>query len=175
MRSPLYYRSNMRHRMASRRLLFPADFQLPPRTTATPKPSQKDPLTVYDAWLASREVPGQPGHYLVPGAPRPLTLENARLALFIGRSCTLDFVSLSFCSSATQSFNSATTQFKVLFELNPFRTTLMMTLSVVRSLFPAFRGYSQALIVDEVRLPNISENFQGLSYALWWPAYSFRP
>jgi len=27
----------------------------------------------------------------------------------------------------------------------------MMSLNVIRSLFPAFRGYSQALIVDEVR------------------------
>lgn len=60
-------------------------------------------------------------------------------------------------------------QFKVLWILNPLRTALMMALNIIRSVFPAFRGYSQvrhklpfiqwlgidgffqALIVDEVR------------------------
>ncbi|KAF9534973.1 P-loop containing nucleoside triphosphate hydrolase protein [Crepidotus variabilis] len=139
MRSPQYYRSNMRHRMASRRLLFPADFQLTHKSSSS-KSQQKGPQNVYDAWLASRELPAQPGHYLVPGAPRPLTMENARLALFITKASTLDF-------------------FKVLFELNPLRTTLMMSLNVVRSLFPAFRGYSQALIVDELQSLIASESF----------------
>jgi len=82
----------MRHRMASRKLLFPEDFQLPSRTPAASKSSSKEPQTVYDAWLASRELAGKPGHFLVPGAPRPLTLENARLALFITQTCTYDFV-----------------------------------------------------------------------------------
>jgi len=81
----------MRHRMASRKLLFPEDFQLPSRPPAA-KSSSKEPQTAYDAWLASRELAGQPGHFLVPGAPRPLTLENARLALFITQTCTYDFV-----------------------------------------------------------------------------------
>jgi hypothetical protein len=81
--------------MSARKLLFPADFQLT-RPSASHKPPPKDPRSVYDAWLASRELPGQPGHYLVPGAPRPLTLENARLALFITQASTLDFVCRPF-------------------------------------------------------------------------------
>jgi hypothetical protein len=76
----------MRNR-TSRKAVFPNDFQVSPRTSAT-----KEPQSVYEAWLKSRELPGQPGHYLVPGAPRRLTLNNARLALFITQSCTLDFV-----------------------------------------------------------------------------------
>ncbi|KAF8974685.1 P-loop containing nucleoside triphosphate hydrolase protein [Flammula alnicola] len=140
MRSPLSYHSNMRHRVISRRLLFPADFQLPPRNPSYSKASKLEPESIYDAWLASREIPGQKGSYLVPGAPRPLTLENARLALFVTQHCTLDFL-------------------RVLWALNPLRTTLMMTLNIVRSLFPAFRGYSQALIVDELQTLIASESF----------------
>jgi hypothetical protein len=92
MKSPLYYRSDMRHRFPNHKLLFPADFKLPPRSSVL-HPPPKEPHSVYDAWLASRELPGQPGHYLVPGAPRRLTLENARLALYITQTCALDFVS----------------------------------------------------------------------------------
>ncbi|KJA24573.1 hypothetical protein HYPSUDRAFT_136209 [Hypholoma sublateritium FD-334 SS-4] len=129
----------MRHRMLSRKLLFPADFQIPSRN-AKQKAQKPEPELIYDAWLASRAMPGQTGSYLVPGAQRPLTLANARLALFVAQHCTLDF-------------------FKVLFRLNPLRTTLMMSLNIVRSLFPAFRGYSQALIVDELLSLIASDSF----------------
>ncbi|KAF8204859.1 P-loop containing nucleoside triphosphate hydrolase protein [Pholiota molesta] len=140
MKPPLSYQANMRHRpMISRRLLFPADFQLPPRNPQ-PKTPKVEPEHVYDAWLASREIPGQKGSYLVPGAQRSLTIDNARLALFVTRHCTLDFMG-------------------VLWKLNPLRTTLMMSLNIVRSLFPAFRGYSQALIVDELQSLIASESF----------------
>lgn len=83
----------MRQRLSSRRLLFPGDF-LPPRT-APPMKSTKQITSesVYDAWLASREMSGHKGAYLVPGATRPLTLANAKLALFVTQSCIFDFVS----------------------------------------------------------------------------------
>ena len=83
----------MRHRFPSHKLLFPADFKLSPSPRSSALPPTKEPQSVYDAWLASRELPGQPGHYLVPGAPRRLTLENTRLALYITQTCALDFVS----------------------------------------------------------------------------------
>jgi len=98
MRSPLSYHSDMRCRSISRKLLFPADFQLPPRSPLPTGNAKLDPETAYEAWLASRRIPGQNGSYLVPGAPRPLTLENARLALFVTQTCTLDFVSGTYCS-----------------------------------------------------------------------------
>lgn len=129
----------MRHRSISRKLLFPADFELPPRSLPTGN-SKLDPETIYEAWLASRQIPGQKNSYLVPGAPRPLTLENARLALFVTRTCTFDFL-------------------RILWGLNPLRTTLMMALNIVRSLFPAVRGYSQALIVDELQGLVASDSF----------------
>ncbi|KAF9057452.1 P-loop containing nucleoside triphosphate hydrolase protein [Panaeolus papilionaceus] len=127
----------MRHRF-SRRLLFPADFQLSSSSPSTTKPK---PESVYDAWLASRELTGDhKGEYLVPGAPRPLSWRNARLAFFVTRNCTPDFL-------------------RVLWGLNPIRTTLMLTLNIIRSLFPAFRGYSQALIVDELQNLIVSDSF----------------
>lgn len=57
---------------------------------------------------------------------------NIRLAVTISRACVLDLV-------------------KTLWGLHPIRTTLMMTLHIVRAFFPAFRGYSQAMIVDELQ------------------------
>lgn len=95
MKSPLSYRSNMRHRSVSRKLLFPQDFHLPSRKSSQQdKPMKSEPQSVYDAWVASRQIPGgQKGTLLVPGAPRPLTLENARLALYVIRKCFMDFVS----------------------------------------------------------------------------------
>lgn len=128
----------MRHRMSNRKVLFQLQ-QRPRNPSASQKP--KDLQSVYEAWLASRELPGHPGHYLVPGGPRPLTLENARLALFITQTCTLDFV--RHFSVPFPSVHHLYTQFRVLFDLNPFRTALMMSLNVLRSIFPAFRGYSQ--------------------------------
>lgn len=126
--------------MISRRLHFPADFQLPPRNASPAKVPVTEPQTVYDAWLASREIPGESGLYLVPGAPRSLTMKNAHLAFYVTQTCTLDLL-------------------KILWGLNPLRTTLMMSLNIIRSLFPAFRGYSQALIVDELQSLIASESF----------------
>ncbi|TFK73008.1 P-loop containing nucleoside triphosphate hydrolase protein [Pluteus cervinus] len=117
-------------------MLSSEDFQFlsrsPPAPPKKPPSPAPPPDSVYDLWLASRELPAQRGSYFVPGTQRPLNLANARLAYTLTHRCTLDL-------------------FKVLWGLNPFRTTLMMTLQVVRSLFPAFRGYSQALIIDELQ------------------------
>jgi len=112
----------------------------PTRTEPIQRPSlekkcQKSQLssmnTVYDAWLASRVIPRREGTYLLPGSQRPFNIENARLALIISKQCAFDL-------------------FIVLFRLNPARTTLMMCLNIIRSLSPAFRGYWQALALNEV-------------------------
>lgn len=90
MRFPLYHRSSMRHSAIPRRFMVPSDFELP-RPSSTTK---SGPQTVYDAWLTSREMPGKTGMYLVPGAPRALTLQNTWLAIFVCQTCILDFVRL---------------------------------------------------------------------------------
>jgi len=89
---------------------------------------------IQKAWLASRVIPRRRGSYLMPGAHRPINEANIRLAITIARGCAFDL-------------------FRVLWGLHPVRTTLMMIVNVVRGLFPAFRGYSQAMIVDEVGGP----------------------
>lgn len=68
----------------------------------------------------------------MPGAQRPINETNIKLAFTIARACLLDLLS-------------------ALWALHPVRTSLMMVLHIVRGFFPAFRGYSQAMIVDEVR------------------------
>jgi hypothetical protein len=71
----------------------------------------------------------------MPGAHRPINETNIKLAMTITRGCAFDL-------------------FVVLWSLHPVRTTLMMVINVVRGFFPAFRGYSQAMIVDEVGPPH---------------------
>lgn len=99
-----------------------------------PHPRQKSVTScrcIQKAWLASRVVPRHRGSYLMPGAHRSINEANIRLAITITRGCAFNL-------------------FVVLWSLHPVRTTLMMVINVVRGLFPAFRGYSQAMIVDEV-------------------------
>lgn len=86
---------------------------------------------LFQAWLASRALPCRRGTYLIPGAQRSINESNIKLALSISRVCAFDL-------------------FIELWSLHPVRTTLMMVLHIVRAFFPAFRGYSQAMIVDEV-------------------------
>lgn len=90
---------------------------------------------IQKAWLASRVIPRHRGSYLMPGAHRPINETNIKLAMTITRGCAFDL-------------------FVVLWSLHPVRTTLMMVINVVRGFFPAFRGYSQAMIVDEVGPPH---------------------
>ncbi|KAH7931357.1 P-loop containing nucleoside triphosphate hydrolase protein [Leucogyrophana mollusca] len=112
----------------------------PPPSLATPDrtqfQSQAPPLDschrVQKAWLASRVIPRRRGGYLMPGGQRPLNKTNIRLATTISRECAFDLL-------------------RVLWGLHPIRTSLMMCLNIVRGLFPAFRGYSQAMIVDELQ------------------------
>ncbi|KAJ7179429.1 P-loop containing nucleoside triphosphate hydrolase protein [Mycena filopes] len=94
--------------------------------------------SAYDTWLASRLLPG--GEQLVPGAHRPLSLPNLNLAFIIVRTCAFDF-------------------FSHLLSLHPVRTMLMMSLNIIQSSFPAFRGYTQALIIDELQSLVTSGNF----------------
>lgn len=44
---------------------------------------EEDSPSAYDIWLASRAISKQSKELLVPGAQRPLTVKNARLAYLI--------------------------------------------------------------------------------------------
>jgi hypothetical protein len=96
-----------------------------------PKFSPRSGDAVYDAWLSSRYAHGYHEPPLVPGAQRPLNRTNLRLAYTIAAECAWDL-------------------FQLLWSLHPLRAAAMVTLNVIRGLFPAFKGYSQALIINEV-------------------------
>lgn len=89
------------------------------------------PMTPFDAWTASRNSPKH-AHPLPPGAQRPFTLFNVSLAAKIVHACFYQLVAL-------------------LWSLNPVRTAVLIFLTLVRGLLPAFRGFSQARVLDEVR------------------------
>ncbi|OBZ76416.1 Lipid A export ATP-binding/permease protein MsbA [Grifola frondosa] len=60
------------------------------------------------------------------------TLANVTLAYKISNLCASDLFSL-------------------LWKTHPLRTVLMVVVDIVRGIFPAFRGYSQALIINELQ------------------------
>jgi len=86
---------------------------------------------LFETWLASRSSSGR-GEYLGPGAHRPLGKSSLNLAYKIMRLCAIDLFSL-------------------LWALHPWRTLLMVSLEFIRGIFPAFRGYSQALLINELQ------------------------
>lgn len=89
---------------------------------------------VFKAWLNSRRRGNDSkssGETLHPGTPRPLTIRNLKYALQIMRICLVDLLLL-------------------LWRLHPIRTSLLILLNLLRGFFPAARGYSQSLILNEV-------------------------
>ena len=127
-------------------LLAGADFHFA-YSKSPPKQSVSSSDSVYDAWLQSRALPGQNGGYLVACGHRSLTTQNSRLAYIITKSCAWDLLKHLWC-------------------LHPVRTTLMMSLNILQGILPAFRGYSQAMIIDEVGGIPLAELYHFL--------YSFR-
>lgn len=93
----------------------------PPKAHSSPDSAE----VVFQAWLASRAVPrAKTASYLFPGAQRQFSAENFRLAYRIIQECAYDL-------------------FFTLWSLHPIRATIMMAMNMIRSLLPAFRGYSQ--------------------------------
>lgn len=98
-----------------------------------------DSMSLFDMWSASRPKHGGPGHVefpLQPGARRSLTPRNIAFASKIVCATFYDLL-------------------RLLSGLNPIRTAIMIFLTIIRGLLPAFRGYSQALILDEVYYPSV--------------------
>ncbi|KAF8665773.1 hypothetical protein AX16_000220 [Volvariella volvacea WC 439] len=140
---PFYY--SLCHLLTARHILsadsLPFLLRDQPMPASKPGPSPASSAeSVFDMWLASRQMPGTPGSYFVPGAQRPLNMANASLAYSLAHRCAFDL-------------------FKVLWGLNPVRTTFMVAFQIVRASFPAFRGYSQALIIDELQTLIASGSF----------------
>lgn len=105
-----------------------------PSSSAAPRLGKLRPRELlYTNWLASRIVQDGEQTRLTPGGQRPLSRKNASLALDISQQCIPTLLSL-------------------LWELHPMRVFIMVTLDIFRGVFPACRGYSQALIINEVRM-----------------------
>ncbi|KAL0949136.1 hypothetical protein HGRIS_009220 [Hohenbuehelia grisea] len=103
-----------------------------PHKDAAKPPPKHDPDRVFRDWMASRSVPSKPEARLHPGAQRPLSPANSHLAYKIASECSSDL-------------------FYALWSLHPLRTTVMMSLNIFQSFLPAFRGYSQAMLLDELQ------------------------
>lgn len=95
-------------------------------------------MSLFDLWQASRvgnapsaSAPKQPTAPLPPGSRRPFTLHNVALAYRILQASSVDL-------------------FRLLWRHNRTRTAFFVFLTLVRGLLPAFRGFSQARILDEV-------------------------
>ncbi len=108
---------------------------------AVPRGGQDvDSMALLAMWTASRPRQGGPEHIdfpLPPGSRRGLTPRNIA---FASKMVSMTFYEL----------------LRLLSGLNPIRTAIMIFLTIIRGLLPAFRGYSQALILDEV---SSSSNF----------------
>ncbi|EPT02731.1 hypothetical protein FOMPIDRAFT_128800 [Fomitopsis schrenkii] len=75
-----------------------------------------------------------------PGAHRPFCARSLSLAFDVIRLCVADLLVL-------------------LWTLHPWRSLLLLILELVRGVFPAFRGYSQALLINELQALITSNNF----------------
>lgn len=96
-------------------------------------PPQQEPRSVYNAWLASRVPSHQNGGYITAGAQRPLTRANLRLAQRIAELCIPQML-------------------QVFWSRHPYRAFVMVALSFVRGIFPVFKGYTHALIINEASI-----------------------
>jgi hypothetical protein len=94
-------------------------------------PDAKQSRSLHDAWSASRVIGEHEELILTPGGQRPLTGKNMSLALEVAERCLPQMLSL-------------------LWSLHPLRVLLMLSLDIFRGVLPACRGYSQALIINEV-------------------------
>ncbi|KAH9978121.1 P-loop containing nucleoside triphosphate hydrolase protein [Lactifluus volemus] len=95
-------------------------------------PPEPLPRSVYHAWLASRVPTLQNGGYITAGAQRPLNRANIRLAQRIAELCVPQML-------------------QIFWSRHPFRAFVMVALSFVRGTFPVFKGYTHALIINEIQ------------------------
>ncbi|KAI0082599.1 P-loop containing nucleoside triphosphate hydrolase protein [Panus rudis PR-1116 ss-1] len=116
----------------------------PRNTPAKPVQAQYQPepssTYLFDAWLASRAIPDSPNAYMLPGTHRAVSTQNVKLALQILRECSYEFCML-------------------LWSLHPLRISMMVLFDITRGILPAFRGYSQALLIDEIQRLLVSQEY----------------
>ncbi|KAI0747433.1 P-loop containing nucleoside triphosphate hydrolase protein [Irpex lacteus] len=92
----------------------------------------KSTQSLFNLWSSSRVVGERDELILTPGGQRPMTGKNISLAIEISERCITRILSL-------------------LWSIHPLRVLLMVSLDIFRGVLPACRGYSQALIINEVQ------------------------
>ncbi|THH13893.1 hypothetical protein EW146_g6379 [Bondarzewia mesenterica] len=97
-----------------------------------PKFAPSQPDSIYEAWLASRANAPASVPRFSAGSNRPVTRENLKLAHRIAKLCTPEL-------------------FRLFWNLHPYRTLFMISVSFVRGILPVFKGYSHALIINEIQ------------------------
>ncbi|KAI0312479.1 P-loop containing nucleoside triphosphate hydrolase protein [Amylostereum chailletii] len=116
--------------------LGPTKSESPQPDTEPPPPPPPDSL--FHAWLASRTLtPNVPGSI---SARRPITKDSVRLA----------HKTLHLC---------APEMLKLFWNSHPLRTLLVLAVSFLRGVFPVFKGYSHAMIINEIQHLISSDNF----------------
>jgi hypothetical protein len=110
-----------------------SDLDHDPEQESLPQPPSPSPeLSVYQAWLASRVPSRRNGSYSTAGAQRPLTRANLRLAQRIAELCVPQIL-------------------QIFWSRHPARAFIMVAFSFIRGTFPVFKGYTHALIINEVQ------------------------
>ncbi|KAI0660900.1 P-loop containing nucleoside triphosphate hydrolase protein [Cubamyces menziesii] len=109
---------------------------VPSRDRPESSNNQKD---IYALWLASRCTAHESITPLPPGGQRAFTSRNVALACEVSKRCALDILGR-------------------LWQMHPYRISLMAGFDLLRGAFPALRGYSHALIIDEVQRSVLSGN-----------------
>lgn len=94
------------------------------------------PESLFDLWRKSRPNTPREGRSYSLGTRRPLNRETLSLAAKMAQLC-------------------APQMSAIFWSLHPWRALLTILLGFVRGLLPAFKGYSHALIIDEVSLPPV--------------------
>jgi hypothetical protein len=87
---------------------------------------QKD--TLFNLWLASRTLVSTRS---LVGATRPLGKQSVALAQRVVRICAPEML-------------------KLFWNGHPYRMLFVLALSFARGIFPVFKGYSHAMIINEV-------------------------
>ncbi|KAG8987147.1 hypothetical protein FRB94_002573 [Tulasnella sp. JGI-2019a] len=131
---------------------FPAAHSPSTQRKFSPRKHRRPPSTAQTLWDQSRR-PSKPTsdptavQPIPAGASRPLTILNIILAFQIIRHSAVQLM------------------FQLLTDVHPFRLFLFLVLNAMRGLFPAFRTYSQVMLLDEVQ---IAVSAQTITHRLGW-------
>lgn len=95
------------------------------------------PDSLFDLWRKSRSTISREGRSYSLGAQRPLNRETFSLATKLAQLC-------------------APQMSAIFWSLHPWRALLTVVFGFLRGLLPVFKGYSHALIIDEVGSSDVS-------------------